>query len=264
MTATAAIPVGRPSARRTATRRVPTLLALATVLLEIGYPLLHGHRRDVLTVVTVVMFFLASTAHALLWQGARWTAALVAVTAGGGLLVEEVGTRIGLPFGHYSYADSLGPAISGVPVVVPLAWTMMGYPAVRVARRLARNPWLRVLVGGWALASWDLFLDPQMVAAGHWRWSQIGATLPGSPEVPVGNYFGWLLAAVAMMAVLGRLLPAGREPADDRVPFGLYLWTWSSSVLANLAFFARPAVAVAGGIAMGLVAVPLVAALPRR
>lgn len=261
---TAAVRVAPSPARRGVARRVPELLAVATILLEIGYPLIRGLGRDVLTVVTVVVFFLASTAHALVWQGGRWTAVLVATTAGGGLLVEAVGTRTGLPFGHYSYAHSLGPKIFGVPVVIPLAWTMMSYPALRVARRLGRNPWVRVLVGGWALASWDLFLDPQMVAAGHWRWSEIGATLPGIPGVPVGNYLGWLLAAVAMMAVLSTLLPADREPTDDRVPFGLYLWTWASSVLANFAFFSRPAVAVAGGIGMGLVAVPLAASLRRR
>ncbi len=36
----------------------------------------------------------------------------------------------------------------------------------------------------------------------------------------------------------------------------LYLWTYVSSVLANAAFFGRPWVALAGGIAMGAVAIP--------
>jgi putative membrane protein len=32
----------------------------------------------------------------------------------------------------------------------------------------------------------------------------------------------------------------------------LYAWTYVSSLLANLAFFGRPAVALAGGLAMGV------------
>ena len=52
------------------------------------------------------------------------------------------------------------------------------------------------------------------------------------------------------------LLPA--RQADDRVPLALFVWTWASSVLANLAFFGRPGVALAGGLAMAVVAVPLV------
>ncbi len=260
MIATTARARSRPSPP--AARRLPEVLAIATVVLEIGYPLLSGRSRDVLTVGTVVVFFLASTAHALVWQGPRWVAVFVVVTAGGGLLVEWLGTRTGLPFGHYSYAGTLGWQLAGVPVVIPLAWTMMAYPALRVAGRLAGPGALRVLVAGWALASWDLFLDPQMVAAGHWRWSGVGTALPGVPEVPVTNYAGWLLAAVVLMAVLSRL--PERAAVDDRVPHALYLWTWGSSVLANLAFFGRPAVAVAGGIGMGLVAVPLAITLYRR
>jgi putative membrane protein len=55
------------------------------------------------------------------------------------------------------------------------------------------------------------------------------------------------------MAVLS-FLP--RRPADDRQPGLLYLWTYASSVLANAVFFDRPEVALAGGVVMGLVALP--------
>lgn len=261
---TATVAAARVSARPAPAHRwLPWTLGGATVALEIGYPLLRGHPRDLLTVATVVTFFLASTSHALIWRGARWTGLLVAVTAGGGLLIEWVGTRTGLPFGHYAYAGTLGSRLAGVPLVVPLAWTMMAYPALLAARRLTSAPLARPMVAGWALASWDLFLDPQMVAAGHWRWSEVGATLPGVADVPAGNFAGWLLAAVAMMAVLDRVLPRFAA-GDDRMPHALYLWTWASSVLANLAFFGRPAVAAWGGIGMGLVAVPLAVSHLRR
>jgi putative membrane protein len=41
------------------------------------------------------------------------------------------------------------------------------------------------------------------------------------------------------------------------------LWTWLGSVVANLAFFGRPWVALLGGAAMGLVVVPYVEMLTR-
>ena len=242
---------------------VPGGLAAATVLAQIGYPLLHGTARHRLTVATVLLFFAASVTHALASRGPRFTAALVAVTGGGGLLAEAIGTSTGLPFGRYTYAGTLGPQLLGVPVVIPLAWTMMAYPALLVGRQLTRRrPGALPLVAGWALASWDLFLDPQMVAAGHWRWLDVQLALPGVPDVPVGNYLGWLGTASIMMVVLIRL-PTAAEPHDDRVPMALYLWTYASSVLVNVAFFSRPAVAVTGGIGMGLIAVPLALALRR-
>ncbi len=240
--------------------RIPVVLAAATVLLQIAYPLVHGHPRDVLTVVTVVAFFLASVSHAAVHRGLRWAAVFVLVTAGTGLVAEAVGTATGIPFGDYSYADSLGAKAFGVPVVIPLAWSMMAYPCLLVGQALGRTQLRAGLIGGWALASWDLFLDPQMVEAGHWRWADVRVALPGAPDIPISNYVGWLAVAVLMVGVL-QLLP--RRDADDRQPAALFLWTYGSSVLANAAFFGRPLTALVGGMGMGLVAIPYARALRR-
>lgn len=203
-------------------------------------------------------FFLASTTHALVHRGLRWTALFVLVTTGTGLLAESLGTSTGFPFGQYDYADSLGWKLLSVPVVIPLAWAMMAYPCLLVGQRLARSRLGAAAVGGLALAAWDLFLDPQMVEAGHWTWRDVQLALPGAPGIPVSNYLGWLLVAVLMVGVL-QLLP--RRDADDRVPAALFLWTYVSSVLANAVFFGRPAVALLGGVGMGVVAIPYVRAL---
>ncbi len=243
-----------------ALRHLPTALAALTVLLQIGYPLTSGQARTTLTVVTVGVFFLATTAHALQSRGPRFTAAYVLVTTLTGLLAEAVGTATGVPFGQYDYADTLGAKLLGVPVVIPLAWAMFAYPALLVGQRLARTALGATVVGGVALASWDLFLDPQMVAAGHWRFTDVVADLPGAPGIPVSNYLGWLLVAVLMVGLLQLL---GRHDADDRVPATLFLWTYASSVLANAVFFGRPAVALVGGIGMGVVAVPYALSLRR-
>lgn len=234
-------------------------LAAATILAQVAYPLVRGDARDTLTVATVLLFAATSLLHAGWTRGPRTALVLLLVAGGGGLVAEAVGVATGLPFGEYDYADTLGPAVLGVPVVIPLAWVMMAWPAHLVAARLARTRAARVAVGAVALASWDLFLDPQMVDAGHWRWADPLPALPGVPTVPLTNYAGWLLVAALLMA----LLPTPR-PADDTVPYALYLWTYGSSVLAHLAFFGLPASALWGGLGMGLVAVPLALALRRR
>jgi uncharacterized membrane protein len=242
-------------------RYVPAALAIATVVLQIAYPLVHGHARDVLTVITVSTFFLASTSHALVHRGLNWTARFVVITAGLGLLAEAIGTATGFPFGDYTYAGSLGAKAWGVPIVIPLAWSMMAYPCLLVGQWLGRSRPMAALIGGYALASWDLFLDPQMVKAGHWHWTDVGHALPGAPDVPISNYLGWLAVALLMLALLQQL-PRQRR-ADDRLPAALFLWTYTSSVLANAAFFDRPRTAVVGGIGMGLVAIPYALSLRR-
>ncbi|HEY7046171.1 MAG TPA: carotenoid biosynthesis protein [Jatrophihabitantaceae bacterium] len=228
------------------------VLVLASVGLQLAYPLTHGATRDRLTVATVVMVAGASVTHAGVTAGRRGLAGC-AVAAGLGFGAELVGVHTGVPFGHYAYADSLGPKVAGVPVLAGLAWTMLAWPAALVARRLAGSLRARVLVGGWALASWDLFLDPQMVAAGHWTWADPTPHLPGVPNVPLSNYAGWLLVATAISLVLQGI----PRPADDRWMLGLYLWTYVSSVLALLVFLDLAGAALWGALGMGLVAVPM-------
>ncbi len=232
--------------------RLSLVLAGATVLLQISYPLTGG----ALTVLTVLMFFAATTSHALVTRGPAWTLRMLSACLGLSLTAEAVGVATGMPFGSYAYADSLGPELLGVPVVVPMAWTMMGYPCLLVGQRLAAGR-AGVLVGALALTTWDLFLDPQLVHAGHWRWEH---PCPGLNGIPVTNTAGWLLVSVIVMTVLSRLPRVG---TDDRVPAALFLWTYGSSLLANLAFFGRPGVALAGGVGMGLVAVPYARSLAR-
>ncbi len=235
---------------------MPVALAGLTVLLQVVYPLVDGRPRDLLTIATVLAFLATTLTHAAATRGPRWASTYLAVTAGCGLLAEAVGVATGWPFGDYRYADSLGPTLFAVPVVVPLAWAMFAYPCLLVGQRLGHP----VLLGAWALASWDLFLDPQMVEAGHWRWLDVEHPIPGLEGIPLSNLAGWVAVALVVMAVLSRL-PDPRVDADDRVPAALFLWTFASSVLANVVFFGRPGVALVGGLVMGAVAVPYARAL---
>jgi uncharacterized membrane protein len=225
-------------------RPVWALLA-ALVLAQIGYPLVGGPVRAGLVVVTVIVGYATSLAHCLLTRGWRAALVLVAVTTGGGLVVEAVGVATGFPFGSYFYRDLLGPLVLGVPLVIPLAWTWMAWPAWLVAGRLTTGRF-RVPVAAWALASWDLFLDPQMVAEGYWVWR-------GTPGVPLSNYAGWFGVSLVLVALLSPV----RRPGSDGPMYALYLWTWLSGILAHAVFLGLPASAVTGGVGMGLVAIPL-------
>jgi len=251
-------PLFRP---RTAARVAPVALGVATVLAQIAYPLTSGTARSGLSMLTVSLFFAASVTHALAWRGARFTAALLAVTTLGGLAVEAVGVGTGFPFGAYAYTDSLPPRILGVPWVIPLAWTMMAYPALIVGRRISASPRAGVLAAAAAFATWDLYLDPQMVDAGHWVWSGGGPALLG---IPLTNYAGWFLTGLVMMALLWRPFATASAPRiDDRLPTTLWLWTAIGSFVAHAVFLGLPGSAVAGGLGMGAVAVAFVRALRR-
>jgi uncharacterized membrane protein len=232
------------------------VLVLATIALQISYPLTDGDARRRLTIATVVMFAAASAGHARARYGGRGLWCCV-VAAGIGLTAEIVGVHSGVPFGHYAYADSLGPTIAGVPAVVALAWTMMAWPAALVARQLASSTGTRVLIGTWALASWDLFLDPQMVDAGHWRWAAPRPHLPGVDTVPLTDLAGWLVVSMVISLVVQGILGRSASRPGDGWMFALYLWTYASSVVAQLLLLDLRAAALWGALGMGAVAVPL-------
>ena len=217
------------------------------VLLEIAYPLVSGPARAVLVALTVVVGFLF-----VLVNAARKTA--IGVVVVGGFAVEALGVATGFPFGDYSYSGALGPKLLAVPVVIPLAWAWMAYPAWLAAGRLTGNRLVRVPVAAVGLAAWDLFLDPQMVAEHYWTWRDPSPALPGVPDVPITNYLGWLGVALVLMAVVSVL---DRERSDNPPMLALYLWTYASSILAHAVFLGQPASAAWGALGMGVVAIPL-------
>jgi len=231
---------------------LPVLLGLATVAAQIAFPLVDGDALRDVTIAVVVLFAAANVAHAWAHRGAAWAAGLLVLTAGFGLVVEAIGVRTGLPFGDYGYDDSLGTRLLDVPLIVPLAWTMTAYPVLLAARSLSYR-WAPVL-GAVGLAGWDVFIDGQMVDDGRWQWSDPTPVVPGVPGLPLSDVAGWLVAGLVLMALLHAVLPHQR--ASQAVPGALYLWTFAAYVVGNVFFFGQASVAVTGGVAMGLLAVP--------
>jgi putative membrane protein len=241
-------------------RSLPALLLGPVVALQIAYPLAHGSVRDHLTVLIVAGLAGTCLVHAAVTRGGRTALALLLVTAVPGYAVEVLGVHTGVPFGSYAYAPTLGPRWFGAPPLIGLAWTMLAWPAALAARRLVDGYLPRVLVGAWALASADLFLDPQQVAAGHWMWRHPAPHLPGVAHVPLTNYAGWIAVALVLSAVVQAFVGDG----DDTVMVGLYLWLYVGWTIALGAFLGLAAAAGWGALGMGLVAVPLAVRSVRR
>ena len=242
--------------------RVVWALVIAAIVVQIVYPLTPDAWRTAVTVTSVVVFFLAAVADVGRVHGVAGAVALVAAAGGAGLAAEAVGVATGWPFGHYAYTGTLGPELFGVPVVVPMAWAMMAWPALVVARTLATRGPAVIAVGAVALTTWDVFLDPQMVAAGHWTWGAADPALPLVPGIPLTNYVGWLVVSLGVMAALQAVLRGSSGPSAPAA--ALYLWVYCSSVLGHAVFFGLPGSAVTGGLLMGAVAVPFAIALARR
>ena len=97
--------------------------------------------------------------------------------------------------------------------------------------------------------AWDLFLDPQMVGDGRWKWEVTGSHVPFQPDIPLSNMFGWLLAGITLMAILNFSLPKEqRKYGSSLLASDVFLaWSLFGGIVSNLFFFDRPGVALFGG-----------------
>lgn len=245
----------RPTRRTGRSARVVWLFTVATIGLQVAYPLVTDTQRVPLVNVTVTVFAAASALHAAVFRGFAWAVGFAVVAIGGGFAAELAGIRTGWPFGEYVYTDVLQPQVLGVPVIVPLAWAMMLYPTYVAVTLITRSRWLAALLGGFSMMAWDVFLDPMMVQLNAWRWSTTGPSLLGVVGIPAQNFLGWFVSATVLTGLL-LLLP--RRDVPLAAPATLYVWVYTSSVLGAALFFDRPHVALVGGVAMGAVVVSFV------
>jgi putative membrane protein len=221
---------------------------VATPLLPKG-----GAARRVVSTVVVVGSFAVTTANATRRWGAGRAGTAAAVTVTATTVVERIGTVTGLPFGRYEYTRALRPQVAGVPAIVPLAWFSMGLPAREAAHAALgerSRPATRIVLGAAALTAWDLFLDPQMVGEGYWVWARRG----WYRGIPLGNFAGWFVTGLAVMAALELLLPPGADVDGSAAADGALVAEYSfMGVMETIGFarwFGDPVVAVVGGIGM--------------
>lgn len=217
---------------------VITLLSLPVIKHFCGEMALRwGVVAGVLLQATAVLLVLY-----LAWGATRaaWTATVVLILA---WAIEAVGSSSGVPFGPYTYTHKLQPQLSGVPLLIPLAWLMMLPPAWAVAGRLTghwRGPTF-VAASALAFTAWDLFLDPQMTAWRLWVWARPG----GYFGIPWLNYAGWLMAS----AVITALARPAKLPI--RPLLLIYTITWALETAGLLLFWRLPGPALTGGLVMG-------------
>jgi putative membrane protein len=247
-----------PGLRPSAAEVPPLLLALALVGTAIAYPLTTGSARDAVTWAIVVLGATLSVVHAGLSRSRRTALGVLVLVVAAAVAIEALGLATGFPYGEYRYSDALGPTLLGVPFLVPLAWLMMAWPSRLLAERLVRRRPARIAVATAVFAGWDVILDPQMVQAGYWTWTNPHPGLPGIETVPLTNLGGWLLAGALLMTVLDRLVSGAPPPRISAVaPLVGLAWMTLGGALAHAGWLGLPGSAAWGA----ALAVPVVGAL---
>ncbi|MGI9188026.1 MAG: carotenoid biosynthesis protein [Gaiellales bacterium] len=244
------------SARRPA--QVAVVLLVLLIATQLVYPQVPDAWTVRMTALTVLLFLGASVAAAWNRSGPRYALCLAGTAFLVGLASEIAGVHTGIPFSTYAYTDALQPQLAGVPIIIPLAWAMMAYPAWRIGELLGTTPMMRALVAAGALTAWDVALDPQMVGLGIWVWPNGGAY----HGIPLVNFLGWFAVGFVLFgwwALVERdRTHAGADVLGDVLGPALFIWTWIGETVAHALFFEGTGVALASFLAMGVFAVPAI------
>ena len=206
-------------------KRIRNILGLLIILNAAAMVLLA---RDVRPENTFTFRIIAGTFLLLFvcihgWFQYGWPSmtAFFCITAAITWVVESLSVKTGIPFGFFSYAETLGVKIGDVPLMILPAYFFNGYLAWIMAcllvgteqrlfdrRQIIQVPFLAALL----MVMWNLSFEPVMsTIEGHWQW-QSGDW----HGVPLTNYAGWLLTSFLFFLAFSILLKKYGEKLDAR------------------------------------------------
>jgi putative membrane protein len=107
-----------------------------------------------------------------------------------GLLVEIIGTKTGLLFGNYSYGDTLGAKLFGVPVIIGVNWATMVVCSSTIVYKLKFSIWKKVLLAAFLMTGMDFLIEPVAMKLDYWQWE--------NDTIPLYNYVCWFFISMPM------------------------------------------------------------------
>jgi uncharacterized membrane protein len=204
-------------------RKSSWLLLLLSVVVVSADALHFGLGADVLAVTHTMYIVLPLTLIAFSWFlfGRRFAVVSSALLFLGGIAVEVVGTRTGIPFGQYVYTDVFQPQIFGVPLEVALGWLTLGLMCYSLAFLRWRSRWHAVSLAALLMVSWDVLYDPAFTGLGMWVWRE-GSYF----GVPFTNFVGWFLVSLLFFGIMSLIRRPSAIKPDTSVlvaPLAAYL-----------------------------------------
>ncbi len=128
-----------------------------------------------------------------------WTVVTAVIT----LLLEIVGVETGLIFGAYTYGETLGLKLIGVPVIIGLNWVMVVLGAVTLMEKVTGVFWYKVLGTATITTLFDFVMEPVAMKLDYWMWD--GGT------IPLQNYIAWAVISAGGAVLYQRMELSNRE-----------------------------------------------------
>jgi len=192
-----------------------------------------------------LLLLMFSLTHAIYLLGRLQTLVFFVAAAVISWTFEELGVDTGMIFGNYYYTDMLGPKLSEVPILIPLAWFMMIYPSFIIANLIAegkavvRDSDLGTIVrlsllSAMVMTAWDLLIDPVLSGPDYRAWIWVD----GGPYygVPAQNYVGWILTTFTIylcFRLFERKFPPSERNEITATIIAMPLVAYASVMISN-------------------------------
>lgn len=111
-----------------------------------------------------------------------------------GFAAEWVGVHKGWLFGSYTYGETLGTKIDGIPLTIGVVWFLLIY-STGVLMQYSRIKYvlLRVIIGAGILVGLDKLIEPIAVRFDYWHWA--------NNIIPDKNYICWFFLSIFMLLI---------------------------------------------------------------
>lgn len=133
----------------------------------------------------ILSIILLVTGHKENWKGLLH---FFLISFSVGYTIEVLGVQTGFPFGEYTYGDTLGWKLLGVPIVIGLNWFMLSYIFGMLYTNFKIPDILKVILASLSMVILDRLIEPVAMLIGYWTWE--------GGNIPLKNYAGWFLISL--------------------------------------------------------------------
>jgi bisanhydrobacterioruberin hydratase len=137
--------------------------------------------------------------------------------------VEVLGVATGWPFGHYTYGQTLGVKLMGVPLMIGVNWAMLVMAVSLSLRNRPLGIWAKAAVGATILLLMDILIEPVAIENDFWTWENGG--------VPLTNYIGWWVVSFALVRLQLQFLPQSERTIGTHLLIILGLFFLALNIL---------------------------------
>tara|TARA_Y100000992_G_C21170563_1_gene445679 strand:+ start:54 stop:677 length:624 start_codon:yes stop_codon:yes gene_type:complete len=112
-------------------------------------------------------------------------------------LSEWIGVCSGLLYGDYTYGDSLGFKLDGVPIIMGGNWLLLCLVSRELVGKLFSNKFVIIIVSSFLMVLIDILMEPLSNQLDFWSWK--------NNIIPFSNYVDWFLVALLNQTVFSYL-----------------------------------------------------------